>query len=131
MTSMRKFLYSTAAWAIASVTSLLGTFTAQATTVGIVQEPTNLFSSTGAITSLFCQVLNWMFWGLIVLSIIMFLVGGYTYATSGGEPEKVGKANKTLLYAAIAIVVSLLAKALPVMIATIFGAGSSVGGVCP
>lgn len=66
-------------------------------------------------------VINWMFWGLIVFSIVMFLVGAYRYMTSAGEPEKVSKANRTLLYAVIALVVALLAEAVPFIIGNILG----------
>ena len=57
--------------------------------------PTNVITSADDVTKLFCAALAWMFWGLIVFAIAMFLYGGYLYATAAGEAEKVGKANKT------------------------------------
>lgn len=93
-------------------------------------EPTNLFSSSSDIQNFFCGILQWMFWGLIVLSIAMFLVGAYSYATSSGDAEKVSKANKTLLYAAIGIIVALLAKAIPIIIGSFFGA-KGIENACP
>lgn len=89
-----------------------------------LSEPTNLIQSTDDITKLFCSALLWMFWGLIVVSIAMFLVGGYIYATSAGEPEKVGRATKTLTYAAIAMVIALVAGGVPLFIGKVFGAGN-------
>ena len=85
--------------------------------------PTNLISTPQAVTAIFCNILLWMFWGLIVLGIAMFLVGGYTYATSAGDTEKVSKATKTLTYAAIALVVGLIARGIPTLIGSFIGAG--------
>ena len=91
--------------------------------------------SPNDLTTLFCGILNWVFWGLIVLAVIMALVGGYRYAVSSGDPEKVGKANKTLLFAAIAAAVALCAWGVPSLIGSILGVnnfgqfcGSGTGG---
>jgi len=88
--------------------------------------PTNIISSPDAVVAIFCGILVWMFWGLIVLGIAMFFVGGYKYATSGGDAEKVSMANKTLLYAAIAIVVALVAKGVPLLIGNFLGVTSGL-----
>jgi cytochrome b subunit of formate dehydrogenase len=82
--------------------------------------PTNVITSSQDVVNLFCGALKWMFWGLIVLSVAMFLVGGYMYATATGDAEKVSKANKTLLYAAIAVVVALVALGAPMLIGSFF-----------
>ena len=78
------------------------------------------------VQSLVCVIIDWLFWGLIVLAIVMFLVSAYKYVTSGGEPERTRSANRTLLYAAIAVVVALLAGGLPLIIGSFFQV-SSVG----
>jgi hypothetical protein len=95
-----------------------------------VTAPTNIITSASDVVNLFCGALNWMFWGLIVVGVGMFLYGGYLYATSAGEADKVGQANKTLLYAAIAIVVALVAQGVPPLIANFLGSTVSLG-VCP
>jgi len=69
-----------------------------------------------------CGIANWMFYFLIILSIIMIVVAAYMYLTSNGDPEKVGKATKSLTYAAVGIAVGILAKAIPVLIGSIIGA---------
>lgn len=93
--------------------------------------PTNIIQNSSDVTNLFCGALLWMFWGLIILSIAMFLVGGYTYATSSGDPEKVGKATKTLIYAAIGLTVALIAKGIPLIVGNIFGISASDLSACP
>lgn len=79
------------------------------------------------IPNLFFAVLAWLFWGLLVFSIVMFLVGGYKYVTSAGESERVREANKTLLYAAIAAAVAFVAAGVPALISSFFSGGSGSG----
>lgn len=83
-------------------------------------------ASTGDVYSFLCVIIDWIFWLLIIFSIIMFLVGGYRYLTSGGESERVGKANKTLMYAAIGVAVAIIAAGVPYLIASFLG--SPLGG---
>jgi Type IV secretion system pilin len=77
------------------------------------------------IRSSMCSVVDWMFYGLIVFSVIMVLVAGYYFATAGDDTEKVSKARKTITYAAIAILVALAAKGFPALIASFIGASGS------
>jgi hypothetical protein len=88
---------------------------------GTVSLPTNILTSASAVSGLFCGVLLWMFWGLIILGIAMVLIGGYTYATSGGDSEKVSRATKTLTYAAIALVVAIIARGVPLLVSSFIG----------
>ncbi len=91
-----------------------------------LSAPTNIITNAGDITALFCGALNWLFWGLIVLSIAMFLIGGYLYTTSGGDAEKVGKATKTLTYAAIGVVVALVASGVPYFIGSFLNGNTAL-----
>jgi hypothetical protein len=68
-----------------------------------------------------CAIANWMFYFLIILSVIMVVAAAYIYLTSNGDPEKVGTATKTLTYAAVGILVGVLAKAIPTLVASIVG----------
>lgn len=77
-----------------------------------------------------CQVAAYMFWILIALSSIMVLWGAFMYLTAGGEAEKVSKAHKTLAYAAAGIIVAMIAKAFPSVIAGIVGATIDSGSTC-
>jgi hypothetical protein len=92
--------------------------------------PTNIITNASDVTNLFCGALLWMFWGVIVLAVAMFLVGGYTYATSAGDAEKVGKATRTLTYAAIAVVVALVAAGVPVLVGSLFGVKAADLSAC-
>jgi Type IV secretion system pilin len=45
----------------------------------------------------------------IPLATIMILVGAFQFMTGGGDPEKISKARKTIMYAAIGFAVALIA----------------------
>jgi hypothetical protein len=90
--------------------------------------PTNVGVPQGQITSLqgvlqtLCTVFAWAFYFLIVLAVIFVIVAAFKYLTAAGDPEKVKSAGATLLYAAIAIGVALLARAVPLVVGSFLGA---------
>jgi fumarate reductase subunit D len=75
--------------------------------------------------SLFCPIMNWMFWVLLAVTVIMVMWAAYIYLTAGDDTEKVHKATKTLTYAAVAIVVGIIAKGFPYLVMSIFPNGSA------
>jgi hypothetical protein len=85
--------------------------------------PNTNITSLNSIFALLCVVFGWAFWFLIVLAVIMVIVAAFRYIGAAGNPENVGKAGSTLLYAAVAIGVALLARAVPFVIGTFLGAG--------
>jgi hypothetical protein len=58
-------------------------------------------------------------------AVIMIMVGGFKYITSGGDANKVGNAKNTLVYALIGLVIAVLAQLLVHYV--IFKASSIVG----
>ena len=70
-----------------------------------------------------CVIINWIFWLLIVLVIIFVLRAAFSYLTAAGDPEKVKTASHMLLYAAVAVIVALIAKGLPLIVSTFIGGG--------
>jgi len=95
----------------------------------IQTAPTTVLNTTDKVAEFVCNIMLWMFWGLLVLSVAMFLVGGYQYATSGGSAEATTKARKTLLYAAIGVMVAIIAKGVPSLVGSFLGVTSGLG-VC-
>ena len=108
--------------AIALVAPLFAS--AQITTAPI-SAPGNI-TSVAQITGqagIICVVINWIFWLLIVLTIIFVLYAAFLYLTAAGDPEKVKGASHTLLYAAVAVIVALIAKGLPLIVSGFIGGG--------
>ncbi len=53
-----------------------------------------------------------IFFGIAaVISVLMIVIGGLSFVTSGGKPEEAAKARETIIYAAIGLLVSLSAEA--------------------
>lgn len=94
------------------------------TAPGSITSISNITGTAGII----CTVINWTFWLLIVLTIIFVLVAAFKYLTAAGDPEKVKSAGSTLLYAAVAVVVALVAKGLPLIVSSFIGGGLSGTG---
>jgi len=44
-----------------------------------------------------------------VVAVLFLIIGGFQYISSAGNPESIGKAKSTILYAIIGILVTLLA----------------------
>jgi hypothetical protein len=84
-------------------------------------------SSPGKVVGVICNVASAMFWILIALSTVMVLYGAFVYLTAGADAEKVKTAHKTITYAAVGIVVALLAKGFPSIVASIVGGNISGG----
>ena len=66
-----------------------------------------------------CKAIGWIFTFLIITAIIFVLIAAFKYLTAAGDPEKVKSASHTLIYAAVAVAVALLAKGIPVIVGTI------------
>ena len=92
-----------------------------------LNDVSQIFGTTAQ--GIICSILLWVFWLLIVLVILFVLIAAFKYLTSGGEPEKVKAASHMLLYAAVAVVVALLAKGLPTLVGNFVGGGTP-GTVC-
>ena len=90
--------------------------------------PTIATSGRDAIT-IIGLLTNWLFVILSVTAVIFIVLAAFQFITSGGNPEAIGEARRKLLYAAIGIVIALVARAIPFVLASIIGAGGAVGGV--
>ncbi|MBQ3413362.1 hypothetical protein IJH33_00705 [Candidatus Saccharibacteria bacterium] len=70
--------------------------------------PENLFGDNGV----FRQVTNTILYIVGIVAVIMLIIGGIRYITSGGDAKKVTDAKNTVLYAIIGLVICLLAFAI-------------------
>jgi hypothetical protein len=87
--------------------------------------PAAPITTVQGIVNLMCTAFDYMFYALIALSIIVIVIAGFNYVTANGEAEKVSKANKMILYAAVGIAVALLAKGVPLIVASFLGASKT------
>ncbi len=68
-------------------------------------QPTDLFGTGGAITA----ITNTLLFIIGALSVVMIIIGGLRYVTSGGNPSSVTGAKNTIMYAIVGLVVAFLA----------------------
>ena len=88
--------------------------------VAQVTNPTaDLPKTKEQVINIFVKIGNWLFTGLLIISVIMILVGAYQYLFSGGSEEKTGSAKKTIVYAVVALAVAMLAKGIPTLVHSI------------
>ena len=93
-----------------------------------VTAPTAGINSINAVGTSLCTITNWLFYFLIILAVIFIIIAAFKYLTAAGDPEKVKAASHSLLYAAIAIVVGILAKAVPSLVGSVIGQGGITTG---
>lgn len=63
----------------------------------------------------------WIFDFLMVFVGVMVILGAFNIMTSAGSPEKTKSGRNYILYAAIGMLVGLLAKAIPALLESILG----------
>jgi hypothetical protein len=66
--------------------------------------------NTNGVSDLVKRIINILSVIVGVVAVIMIIIGGFRYITSGGSSEKVTAAKNTLLYAIIGLVIVALAQ---------------------
>ena len=61
-------------------------------------------------------VADWIFFGLVAMVALLVIWGGFTIATAGGAPDKVGQGRNFILYAMIGLALALLSRAIPALV---------------
>lgn len=70
-----------------------------------IEQPTNLTGTAGV----FSTVTNVLLFIIGGVAVIMIIVGGLRYITSGGNSANVTAAKNTILYALVGVIVAILA----------------------
>lgn len=58
---------------------------------------------------LLVRFVEWIIGLVAVIAVIMIIYGGFLYITAGASEENLKKANKTLIYGVIGVIVAILA----------------------
>ena len=69
-------------------------------------------SSTTELSDTIIGIINGIVGALSLVAVIFIVVGGVNYMTSQGDPGKTKKAKDTILYAAIGLIIAVLAFAI-------------------
>jgi magnesium-transporting ATPase (P-type) len=87
-------------------------------TPAFAQEPPRLEVLVAAID----RIMGWIFPAGVLIAVVMFIVGGYMWIVSGGDPARKQQAQGTLTWAVIGLVALFLIKAvLQAIVGTILG----------
>ncbi len=65
------------------------------------------------------NITSWLWRVFMVATIIAFLFAGFFYITAAGNPERVARANKMVLYGVIGVVVALLSGGMVLLVQSI------------
>lgn len=77
-------------------------------TLGVSSDCTN--GAAGTLTSKIKAIINLFSIIIGIVAVIMIIVAGFRYITSGGDSGNVTNAKNTLLYAVVGLVVAALAQ---------------------
>lgn len=84
--------------------------TAAKTSVCKATASDTLFNSQG--TGLINRVINLLLFAGGLIAVVMVIIGGIRYITSGGDPNSLTAAKNTVMYALIGLVIVMLSYAL-------------------
>jgi hypothetical protein len=68
-------------------------------------------------------ITDWIFLAVVAIAMIMIFIGAFNIVTAGGSPEKVNTGRSYIIFAAVGIIVALIAKLIPVIAKNIIGLG--------
>ena len=74
-------------------------------------------STVGGLVDVIRNAARWIYILFFIIAVVFIIFAAFTYLTAAGDEEKVKKAKNMIIYAAIAIVVALLAVAFETIIA--------------
>jgi uncharacterized membrane protein len=80
------------------------------TGIGATSSNGTCTSSGPSLDNLIAQIVNVFSILVSIVAVIMIMVGGFKYITSGGDSSKVGSAKSTIVYAVIGLVIVALAQ---------------------
>lgn len=130
---MKKALSSLTVFAFSLAAVITVGFTSSVSAQGAVQAgadaargsgmPATLFGDGGVITT----ITNTLLFVVGALAVIMIIVGGIRYATSGGNASNVTAAKNTILYAIVGLIIAFLAFAAVNWVLSAITPGGSAG----
>ncbi len=91
------------------------TLAAPAAAFAVDKIPSTITDPSGFI-KLICDIADWMFTFIVVFAVIAILVAGFRYVTANGDAEAVEGANKALVFAAAAVAIAVVSKAIPLVV---------------
>ena len=92
-----------------------------ATTTVATSTHQPIFSSIGDVVNKGCYVVNVLFTGSVIVTIVFVLLAAIKYITKGSDPKEVSAAHQMLIWAAIGFGVAVAASVVPQFVASVLG----------
>lgn len=83
-----------------------------------------LVTSGGDLVGLVQALTNWFFVGFLLTAVVFVIIAAFQFLTGGGDPIQVAGARKKLVWAVVAVIVAVLARAIPLVVENIITATS-------
>ncbi len=82
-------------------------------------QPRIDITDVGTFLALLNRIVGYIFTILMIVAVIFILRAAFTYLTAGGDPARVGTAHNSLIYAAVAIAVGIVAYSVPLIVSSL------------
>ena len=107
--------------AFVMVFSFAGVAVVEAQVTTPIGEQTVPILDKTALFSRIDTIANWVFTALVVLAVFMVLMAAFQFVTAGDNAESLSAARQKLIWAAVGIVIAILAKSIPLLVVTTLG----------
>ncbi len=78
-----------------------------------------LVTSGSELVKLVQDLTNWFFVGFLLTAAVFVIIAAFQFLTGGGDPVSVGSAKKKLIWAVVAVIIAVLARAIPLAVENI------------
>ena len=85
--------------------------------------PTNI-TSGAELVELIKQLINWLFVGFLLTAVVLMIIAAFQFLTGGGDPSSLASAKGKLIWAVVAVIIAVLARAIPLVVENIVTATS-------
>ena len=84
--------------------------------------------TAGGVKGVIQTIVKWVYIIFFIIAVLFIIFAAFTYLTAQGDPEKVKTATNQIIYAAVAIVVALVAVSIDLIIKNFLISGGKGGG---
>ena len=79
------------------------------------------YTNVSEFVALLNVIIQWLFYILLVVAVLILIWAAFTYLTAGGDEEKIGKAKNMIIGAVIALVIAFVASGIPTLVGNFLG----------
>ncbi len=83
----------------------------------------NAIESGDDVLTVLSNITSWLWQIFLIATILAFLAAGFFYITAAGNPEKINRANRMVLYGVIGVAVALLSGGMVALLESILESG--------